>query len=258
VHFHLNIDPSGPMGVFLPLYKKVLMGPTLRRAVAVIALTPGMARELVEKFGVDRHRVHVVGNAVSEEFLRAGRARAAEPLDRPLRVLFAGRLAAQKNLRRLLDALALLEVPVEVHLAGDGEERAELEARAARLSRHTVTFLGRLGHADLIEQLHWADVFVMTSDREGMPLVALEAMAVGVPVLSTDVPGSRELVADRGLLVPPTAAGVADGLRRLYDDPHLRARLSQAGLAHMRTQTWDHVADRVIEVYGAAGLRPMP
>ena len=258
VHFHLNIDASGPAGFLLPYYKRWLMGPTLRRAAGVIALTPGMADDLSESFGVDRDRIHVVGNAASAEFIEAGERRSVERLDRPLRVLFAGRLAAQKNLGRLFDALELLEVPVELQLAGDGEQRAMLEARAAGVHRHDVTFLGRIGHAELIERLGWADVFVMTSDREGMPLVMLEAMAMGVPVLSTDVPGSRELVDGRGLLVEPTPAAVAEGLRTLAADHELRARLSRQGVDHMRTQTWDHIADRVLEVYSAAGLLPSP
>jgi glycosyltransferase involved in cell wall biosynthesis len=255
VHFHLNIDPSGPMGVLLPAYKRWLMAPTLRGAAAVIALSPGMANELVTRFGVSPDRVHVVGNAVARDFITAGRERPVERLQRPLRLLFAGRLAPQKNVGRLLRAVELVSSPVQLRIAGDGEQRHELELRAAA-SRHEVSFLGHVDATGLREQMAWADVLVMTSEREGMPLVAMEALAMGLPVLSTDVPGSDELLRGVGLLVAPDEEAVALGIQRLMGDEELRAALSAAGRAASLQRDWPEVARRVWQVYVAAGLVP--
>ena len=253
VHFHLDIGPSGAAGVLLPYYKRWFMAPTLRRAAAVIALSEAMRQELVDDFGLSAQRVHVVGNAVADAYREEGAPR--EPVEPagPLRLLFAGRLAVQKNLPRLLRGLQQVEVPLQLRVAGDGEDRVGLERLAAEVP-HPVTFLGRLDQPELREEMKRADVFVMTSDREGMPLVAMEAMAMGLPVLSTDVHGSRELVAGAGLLVPPTDEGVADGLRRLAGSPQLQAELSRAGWERMRDRTWPRVAEEVERVYASAGL----
>lgn len=255
VHFHLDIGPSGRAGVLLPYYKRWFMAPTLRRAAAVIALSEAMKQELVADFGLRPERVHVVGNAVADAYREAGRPRQPAPVDGPLRVLFAGRLAVQKNVPRFLHALQHVEAPVQVRIAGDGEDREQLERLAAQVP-HPVAFLGRLDQAALRQEMEKADAFVMTSDREGMPLVAMEAMAMGLPVLSTDVPGSRELVAGAGLLVEPSVDGVAQGLRDLAASAELRAELSRAGWERMRDRTWPRVAEEVERVYTRAGLWP--
>lgn len=252
-HFHLDVAPSGPAGVLLPAYQRWFMGPVLRRAAAVIALSPGMAHDLVARFGLPPAKVHVVGNAVASEYLAQGRERPAVSLQRPLRLLFAGRLAPQKNVARLLRALELVSCEVELRIAGDGELRDELERQGSH-SRHDVLFLGRVDPVGLREQMDWADVLVMTSEREGMPLVVMEAFASGLPVLATDVPGSDELVRGVGLLVPPDDESVAGGVERLAADPRLRAELSAAGRAAMRGRDWPAVARAVLQVYADAGL----
>jgi glycosyltransferase involved in cell wall biosynthesis len=147
-----------------------------------------------------------------------------------------GRLVPIKDHPTLFQAMALLPTsnpPVHLAVVGDGEERARLEELAGRLGLgHRIHFLG--WRTDLETILREVDVVLCTSKNEGTPVALIEAMAAGVPVLSTDVGGVADLVAHRetGWLVragdPPS---LAEAIRHLLGDEALRARLAAAGSA---------------------------
>jgi glycosyltransferase involved in cell wall biosynthesis len=152
------------------------------------------------------------------------------------RLLFVGRLAAVKGMPVLLEALAELvrERPdVRLVVAGDGPDRANLEALARRLGlARNVEFRGYQSQAQVRQLLQETDAFVMASFAEGVPVVLMEAMAAGVPVVATQVAGVPELVEDgvSGFLVPPgDATSIASAVSRVLDDPDLRNRLGAAG-----------------------------
>jgi glycosyltransferase involved in cell wall biosynthesis len=143
------------------------------------------------------------------------------------------RLEPQKANDRLLRAVALIapDVPeLVVIIAGDGPQRAQLEALAARLRLgRQVRFLG--WRTDAVELLGVFDVFCMTSRWEGCPMVLLEAMAMRRPVVATDIGGVREIVRDgeTGLLVPSDDAGaMAAALKRLLADDDERRNMGEA------------------------------
>jgi glycosyltransferase involved in cell wall biosynthesis len=131
---------------------------------------------------------------------------------------------------------------------GDGALRGDLERRAAALGL-SVEFAGSLFGDDLLRAYAQADAFVLPSDREGMALVALEAMAAGLPVIATDVPGNSELVSGRGLLAAPEPAALAEALDRVAADPEFRFELARRCSAAARAYSWDVVADEVERVY---------
>lgn len=151
------------------------------------------------------------------------------------RLLFVGRFTAEKGLRILLEAFAMLcrRYPnLELNLAGDGPERAAMEDRARSLGiENEVRFLGFQSQAQVRELLARTDVFALASFAEGVPVVLMEAMAAGVPVVATQIAGIPELVedGDSGFLVPPgDAKSLADRIGQLLDDPALRNRLAQS------------------------------
>jgi glycosyltransferase involved in cell wall biosynthesis len=153
------------------------------------------------------------------------------------RVVAVGRLAPPKDAATLIDALAALPPGLcTATLVGDGRERAELEARIAVAGvADRVELVG--DRDDVPEQLARADVFVLSSRSEGAPMSILEAMAAGLPVVASAVGGVPELVADgqTGLLVAAgDSAALAGALRRLLEDPPLRARMGAAGAARVR------------------------
>lgn len=145
-------------------------------------------------------------------------------------LVFAGRLVRQKNVTLALEALAQLP-QARLELLGDGPDRGELERRAAELGLHgRVVFRGSQPREQVLRALARAQAAVLPSDWENLPHAAVEALALGTPVIATPVGGVPEVVEDgvNGLLFPPGAsARLADAVRRLLDDPALRERLAQ-------------------------------
>jgi glycosyltransferase involved in cell wall biosynthesis len=146
------------------------------------------------------------------------------------------RLTQGKGHGVLLHALRRLRdrgVAVRLVLVGDGPKRSELEALARKLGiESTITFVGAVGREDVHEYYRAADAFCLPSFHEGVPIVLMEAMALELPVVATDVMGIRELVESErnGLLVRPARADLlADAFERLISDPDLRRRLGAAG-----------------------------
>ena len=191
----------------------------------------------------------VVPNAVFPRAPRAGRAavRAALGLadDVPV-ALCVARLEPQKRHDVLLAAWALVDGAVLL-LAGDGSQRAALKARCAELGvGGRVRFLGT--REDVPDLLAAADLTVLTSDWEGMPIAVLESMAAGRPVVSSDVDGVREALAGGGgLLVPPgDPEATARALRALLFDPAAREAAATAGLASVHT---GHDSARLMKTY---------
>jgi glycosyltransferase involved in cell wall biosynthesis len=162
------------------------------------------------------------------------------PLDVPRRrphagpaiLLSVGRLRAPKDFLTLVRAVAALDPgSARLRIAGDGPDRPALEAEIERLGvGEHVELLGT--RDDVPELLAGADVFVLSSDSEGLPMSVLEAMAAGLPVVASAVGGVPEAVRDgeTGTLVPPRdSTALAEALRRLVADPALRERLGGEG-----------------------------
>jgi glycosyltransferase involved in cell wall biosynthesis len=178
-------------------------------------------------------RTVVIPNAVDVD------AYAQAPLERDVpRLISVGRLAAPKDWSTLLSALTKLDTETFAGLVivGDGPDRERVEAVLAGSSlERRVRLLGESD--DVPGLLSDADVFVLASRSEGLPLSVIEAMAAGLPVVASDVGGLRELVrdAETGVLVPPgDPAAFADALRPLLADRQLRRRLGSAGRARAK------------------------
>lgn len=153
----------------------------------------------------------------------------------PATVLCVGRLVPVKGQRVLLEAVAELVRggrDVRLALVGAGPMHEELVAAAQRLGiEDRVELTGPVGHPQVLERIKAADVFCLPSFAEGVPVVLMEAMALGVPVLTTRVMGIPELVEDgvSGLLsAPGSREELVAGLQRLIDDGPLRAAMGEA------------------------------
>ena len=151
-------------------------------------------------------------------------------------LLFVGRLAGVKGVPILLEAMAALKArhpALRLVLIGDGPERATLEALAKPLG-DSVSFLGYRSQSEVAEALAQADVFALPSFAEGVPVVLMEAMAAGVPVVATQIAGIPELVrhGDSGLLVPPgDAEALTEAIDALLASADRRRAMGSAGRA---------------------------
>src|SRR4029077_19225890 len=167
-HFHLDCDPTGRFGWLFLLYKRWVLGGTLRSATRVIVLTPAQRDFVHRRYGVGEERIVVVPNGVGRAF--GQQARAAPDHGGPFRLLFVGRLSPQKNLARLLAAIPAMRVPVQLVVVGDGEERAMLEELCRERDLTGVRMVGSQTTTQLVDWYRWADAVVLPSDKEGMPL----------------------------------------------------------------------------------------
>ncbi|MFM8323067.1 MAG: glycosyltransferase [Chloroflexota bacterium] len=211
----------------------------LRRwADAIITLDEAMYAEAVSA-GFDTQRLLRMNNGIdARDFAPrqpAQAAKAALGLQDALVALYAGRLAEQKSLPVLLEALQLAAPAcpaLRLLLLGDGPERPALEAQAAALGlQERVIFAGR--QADVRPYLEAADLFVLPSTVEGISNALLEAMAAGLTCLAAAVGGSPEVLHHGrcGRLLPAgDAAAWGQALTELYHDPAQRAALGQAAV----------------------------
>jgi glycosyltransferase involved in cell wall biosynthesis len=199
---------------------KRLRTQSLRPARRIVVPSAYLAA-IAAGWGLDRSRIEVLVNP------------APPPVDvdpAPLEedtFVFVGRLTEQKALPLLLDAVGRVD-GARLVLVGDGPERARLEELARPLNGRVV-FTGALPRADVLARLAGARAAVLSSAWENLPHAAVEALAVGTPVIATAVGGVPEVVHDgeNGLLVPPNDAGaLAAAIRRVRDDDELRARLA--------------------------------
>jgi glycosyltransferase involved in cell wall biosynthesis len=250
LHFHADVAPSGPLGRLLPAYKKHAFGRAVRAAARVLVLSGDQAAFVERTYQVPAGRISVVPKGVAEAQFREPRPARAD--GGALKVLYVGRLGVEKNVGRLIDAVSLAQQDVQLRVVGDGPQRAELIRRAAQAGVE-VEFSGPLYGAALDLAYEQADLFVLPSDGEGMPMAVLEAMAAGLPVLATDVPGTRELVRGRGSLVAPEAAALAAGLDELAADAPLRTRLARQCAEAARDYSWEASADLVERIYDEVG-----
>jgi len=154
------------------------------------------------------------------------------------RLLYVGRLAAAKGIPLLLESVARLAPrfpQLRLTVVGDGGDRPALEQMASQLKlTDMVDFVGYQSQAAVRQYLQHTDVFVLPSFAEGVPVSLMEAMAAGVPVVTTQIAGISELVTDgaSGYLVPPgDGESLTDRIERLIQDPELRSRFGQAGRA---------------------------
>ncbi len=233
----------------------------LRRCPAVVAVSAQVRDSIVADLGAapaEAARIAVIPNGVEipepqpAESLAQARARYGILPKDPL-VLAAGRLTEQKNFATLLEAVAKLRargILCRVLIAGDGPLRAYLERRVDELRiDDQVILAGNIDDLNLIMQT--ADLFVLPSLWEGLPLTLLEAMARGRPCVGSRIKGIAEVIEDgvSGLLVEPgDAAGLAAAVGQLLGDPARRAAFGSAGREIVR-RSYDF--ERVVREIGA-------
>jgi glycosyltransferase involved in cell wall biosynthesis len=265
-HAHLNWPLACKFGLVAAAFRRVpavvatvhlfvegLMNRNVRfqmRAVGAavdryLAVSEHVRNRLAAAVRLPERKLRVVPNGIDPApFARAAdpalRARLAGSPDRPL-VFTAARLSPQKGLDVLVSAAALVPEALFV-VAGEGPERAALEARAEALAvARRVRFLG--ARDDVPELLAVCDLFVLPSLVEGLPLSVLEAMAAAKPVVATRIGGTVEAVVDgeTGILVPPgDASALATAIRSLLADPVRARRTGEAGRDRLRARFTAH------------------
>ena len=175
-----------------------------------------------------------------------------------VKLLFLGRLDARKGFPVAVTAFARLAADrpdLRLVVIGDGPDRAAADTLPEAM-RARVTSLGAMPNVDIPPYLAACDLYLGTSiGGESFGMVLVEAMAAGLPVVASRIPGYQEVVRDgiEAVLVPPgDPAPLAAAAARVLDDPALAARLRAAGLERARTYDWSTVVTRLEDLYRGA------
>lgn len=227
-----------------------------RHSAAIIAGSKHTYGELPS--WVKEKLVYIPENGVDISRFKESRDRKASI---PLRVAFVGRLVPYKGADMLLEATCDFQKrgQVELHIIGDGPQRALLEAMVDRMGvRNSVQFHGWVPHAEVQTKLRVCDLMALPSIREFGGGVVLEAMALGLTPIVADYGGPAELVDDEtGIRVPfHDKASLVEGMRRAIGDvircPKLLDGFGAAGRRKvLKKFTWDAKANQITAVYEA-------
>lgn len=224
-------------------------------AGALLIGSESFAAEVCQRHDVDPGRFTVVPGATDTQ--RFSPDREPGSLREPARLLYHGRIDIRKGVLDLLTALRLLldtgrSVRLVISGVGPDSQRLADEVRAAGLENN-VDLRGYVGYHEAHVMYRHGDIFVSPTYAEGFSNTILEAMASGLPVISTDVVGVKDCIRsdDNGLLVPAAQPdALAAAIDRLLDDDVLRKRLAQSALAEVRRRwSWPVVAGQIISVY---------
>jgi glycosyltransferase involved in cell wall biosynthesis len=233
-----------------------------RAAARIIVPLERVARQVVERLGVERERVRVVPLGVDARLKppsldARARVRARHHLNRPY-ILSVGNIEPKKNLPMLLRAFASLKrngLPHELVIVGKrGWKCRDVLRLPAELDIEAdVRFLGYVEDDDLAGLYGGAELFAFPSLVEGFGLPPLEAMACGTPVVASDAEALVESTGDAAEHVPALdPEALANAMRRVLSDAALRERLRAAGLARAARFTWPRAAELTRAVYREA------
>lgn len=241
-------------------YGRPLLKPYLHRLDEAIAVSPA-ARDFVRQyFDIDPR---VIPNGVDVEMFRPGHAPIRHLRDDRVNVVFVGRLEKRKGLRDLLLAYAVMKERFprsRLIIVGDGPLRSVVEQHISKRRLQDVVLAGFVPESVKPRYYATADIFCApATGGESFGIVLLEAMASGVPVVCTEVPGYLTVVepgVDSLTVRPKRPAELAQTLTVLARDAELRRRLGEAGLRKAQRYSWREVTGQVLAVYQDARRAP--
>jgi glycosyltransferase involved in cell wall biosynthesis len=239
-HARLQLDYKILAPVFGAIWKK---------ASALVACSEGL-KERSLRF-IPSVSIDVIPNGVElDRFFPAE----TEEKSEALRLLTVGRLSVTKRIEMLIDAIEILHrTACKIHLTivGGGKMEQQLRRIAAeRDLRDVIKITGRIDSKKMPEVYRQNDIFISASMQEGMSNAMLEAMASGLPIVTTRCEGLAELIDGNGLIVEQdNIEAIAKAVKQLADDPELYKRMSTAARKQAEKFDWANVAQSYIEQY---------
>jgi len=234
VHDLIHLRNPNPLAV---LYARQMIGRAVRKSRRVLTVSETVKREIVSTFGCADDHVVVTPNGVDERFSPLG------PAAEGRYFLYAGNDKPHKNVDVLVDAIAHVD-GASLVLTGGAFDRFR--------ERERVIISGFVDDSELAALYRGAIALVMPSREEGFGLPALEAMASGCAVITSNAPALVEITADAALHADANAASIADSMRRIASDESLRRTLASRGIERAKTFSWTRCADVTRGAYRAA------
>ena len=216
-------------------------------AYAVIPVSTHL--EKLAKQTAPDQKFHIIPNGINtDEFI---------PIDNNKNhsiytILFVGRLIPRKGLALLLRAFKMLSKTnsnINLRIVGDGPLRREIEQSCEKNGiSENVQVSGYIPHQKMSHVYQNADIFVLPSHAEGMSNVILEAMACGLPIISTDA-GATGLIDDNGIIVEKSPEKIASAIESLISNNESRMLMAQKSRSIAEQMSWKQVADQYLELY---------
>ena len=245
---------------FETLWLKALVRRSAERADHIITVSDYSKKDIAKTYHIDSRKITVTYEGAGDQYFPSDKEKCREQIAAKYGVtapflLYVGRLQERKNLPRLLSAYARLRkegVDENLVLVGKkdwmfGNIHSHVESLGLATS---VIFTGYVPSSDLPAFYNAAEAFVYPSIFEGFGLPVMEAMACGLPVLTSFGSSLEEIAGDAAVLVDPLSEeSIAKGLGKLLGDAHLRGRLGQAGLVRSASFGFKKAAEQTIEVY---------
>lgn len=222
--------------------------PFIAASDRVIAISNFLVDDLeAHKFPSDR--ISLVPNGVDRHELQDAATQPSRPAAKT--VVAVGRMVRLKGFDVLIRALPQIDADVRLLICGEGPERAALQRLATRLGvRDRVDLPGWVPEREKLGLLQSCLAFAQPSRFEAFGLAALEALAMGAPVIATRVGGLPEVVGEAGLLVPPNdPLSIAQAVNRLHREPDTRARLARNATQRADHYSWDRLSKDLVDVY---------
>ncbi len=221
----------------------------LKRASGLIAVSENTRADAIRILGLDPERIQTIYSGVPEAYFQAKPAAAPKPY-----VLFVGAIEPRKNVDALLDAWHLLKADLrnthQLVIAGSTGWSSEKTLARLRAGIPDVSYLGYVREDELPGLTAGASVFVYPSLYEGFGFPVAQAMACGVPVITSNNSCLPEIAGEGALLIDPRSpCEISGAIERLLTSPSLRSRLSQAGAARAQQYRWETCARQSLDFF---------
>ena len=229
----------------------------LQDADHVVAVSNDLKTKIIENYRISELKITVIPNGIDQNkffVLPSSEARKRLNLQSPAQKICVciARLSEEKALHIMIEAIAISQDNLRLNIIGDGPLKHNLKSLIQSLGLSDRVFLiGAIPHNQIFLWLNAADFFCLSSVREGCPVVIHEALACGVPIISTDVGGIPDIVNSEqyGILCPPNnphlfAEALTRGVSQLWN----REKISNYG----QNFSWDRVAESMVHVYKKA------
>ena len=242
-------------GIYFPRFIEMMIYKLIiNNANCVFALTKHMKKEIENKF--KRKKVCVIPNGIEIEKFKNIKNKIEFQNNQDKVILFVGSLRPVKGVKYLIMALEkVIKIypNVKLIIIGHGDEYSKLLNLVKQLNLNDyVKFEGEISNDRVLEYMSSSDLFVLPSLSEGFPNVILEAMAEGLPIISTNVKGLDEMVKNNinGLLVKPKdPQDIAKKILKLINDENLRKKMSKNNINESTNYSWEKVIQKLENIY---------
>ena len=232
---------------FTAYYKKTL-AQFKERDIPIIVVSESAKQDAIRHAGFDDEQIHAIHNGINfDQFF---------PLileeQRKFKLVYTGGLSPRKNLQLLLDACKILEdrnFDYQLQVAGNHPNSTPYPQQSRELGLKNVAFIGFVPDDQLNDFYNRADLMVYTSKYEGFGFAPLEAMAAGLPVISTKGGSLQEVSGGGAYMIDDSAEELAEAIIHLAHDQAAQEALSARGRSWVKQFTWERTAEKTLNLY---------